>query len=221
MQFIDLAAQQKRIRDSIDSRIRAVLDHGQYIFGPEVQLLEGQIADYVGIKHALSCASGTDALLMALMAYGIGPGDAILTTPFTFTATAEVIALLHATPVFVDIDPVTFNMDPEQVGFAVRAIEEKNPSIYKLPRAAREESLKVRGVIGVDLFGLPADYERSTKAKRPAVWPIYPAPPFSLQSLWGPTGMEACALPMTMSSMRGCPRCGSTDRDAISTKTYA
>ncbi|HOG08835.1 MAG TPA: aminotransferase class I/II-fold pyridoxal phosphate-dependent enzyme, partial [Syntrophales bacterium] len=112
MEFIDLASQQKRIREKIDRGIAAVLNHGQYIMGPEIAALEVELARYVGVKHAVSCASGTDALLMALMARGIGPGDAVLTTPFTFIATAEVISLLGATPVYVDIDPKTYNIDP-------------------------------------------------------------------------------------------------------------
>jgi len=108
MEFIDLHAQQQRIREAIEARIRTVLDHGQYIMGPEIKELESKLAAYVGVKHALACASGTDALLMALMAYNVGPGDAIFTSPFTFIATAEVISLLGATPIFVDIDDRTF-----------------------------------------------------------------------------------------------------------------
>ncbi|MCB0297596.1 MAG: DegT/DnrJ/EryC1/StrS aminotransferase family protein, partial [Calditrichaeota bacterium] len=88
MQFIDLKAQQARIREDVEARMRQVLDHGAYIMGPEVRELEGQLAGYTGRKHCVSCASGTDALLMALMAYNIGPGDAIITSPFTFIATA-------------------------------------------------------------------------------------------------------------------------------------
>ena len=115
MEFIDLASQQKRIRDRITRGIEAVLNHGQYIMGPEIAALEEELARYVGARHAISCASGTDALLMALMARGIGPGDAVLTTPFTFVATAEVISLAGATPVFVDIDPKTYNIDPDRL----------------------------------------------------------------------------------------------------------
>jgi dTDP-4-amino-4,6-dideoxygalactose transaminase len=150
MQFIDLAAQQKRIRDKIEARIKKVLDHGQYIMGPEVFELEEKLAAYVGVKHAIGCASGTDALLMALMAYNVGPGDAIFTTPFTFVATAEVISLLGATPVFVDIDPVTFNIDPAK-------LEE---SISAFCADMEKSHLKPRGIIPVDLFGLPADYDQ-------------------------------------------------------------
>jgi len=147
--FIDLQAQQRVIYPRLMERIRRVLAHGQYILGPEVTELEEQLARYVGVKHAVSCSSGTDALLMALMAYGVGPGDAVFAPTFTFIATAEVIQLVGATPVFVDIDPVTFNMDP--LSLEERIIEvEKNRSA---------SNLTPRGIIPVDLFGQPADYE--------------------------------------------------------------
>jgi len=165
MQFIDLAAQQRRIRDKIESNISAILDHGQYIMGPEVSLLEERLADYVGSTHALACASGTDALLLALMAFEVGPGDAIFTSPFTFIATAEVISLLGATPVFVDIDPDTFNMDPVRLEYAIQAVKKNDATIHPLPATnstSRHNSpaFKPKGVITVDLFGLLADYER-------------------------------------------------------------
>ncbi len=115
MDFIDLASQQRRIADKLKARTASVLAHGHYINGPEVRELEAILAGYIGVKHAIGCASGTDALLMALMAYGVGPGDAIFTTPFTFIATAEVISLLGATPVFVDVDERTYNMDPNKL----------------------------------------------------------------------------------------------------------
>ena len=173
---MDLAAQQLRIKDIIDKNIAKVLSHGQYIMGPEIRKLEEKLAAYVGVKHAVGCASGTDALLMALMAYGVGPGDAIFTTPFTFVATAEVISLLGATPVFVDIDPITFNIDPVKLEQAILALQMRDPSHHPLPglivpAAAdgavkpdsfpRSESftLRPKGIIAVDLFGLPADYE--------------------------------------------------------------
>jgi UDP-2-acetamido-2-deoxy-ribo-hexuluronate aminotransferase len=157
MQFIDLAAQQTRIRDRIEANIAAVLDHGRYIMGPEIQELEEKLARYVGVKHAISCASGTDALLLALMAYEIGPGDAIFTTPFTFIATGEVISLLGATPVFVDIDPQTFNMDPAKLEPAIQAISENRAAGSPIPRSG--VPLTPRGIIAVDLFGLSADYD--------------------------------------------------------------
>jgi dTDP-4-amino-4,6-dideoxygalactose transaminase len=136
MDFIDLAAQQRRISEKLSANIARVLAHGQYINGPEVRELEEALAAYVGARHAVGCASGTDALLMALMALEIGPGDAVFTTPFTFIATAEVISLLGATPVFVDIDPVTFNLDPVQLERAVAAVEKNDPAIHPLPKSA-------------------------------------------------------------------------------------
>jgi len=158
MEFIDLHAQQQRIRDKIETNMRAVLKHGQYIMGPEVKELELKLAAFVGVKYAIACASGTDALLMALMAYGVGPGDAIFTTPFTFIATAEVICLLGATPVFVDIDARTFNIHPEHLDRAIQAFLQKDNRLYPLPRSHDLSSLTPKGVIPVDLFGLPADY---------------------------------------------------------------
>jgi UDP-2-acetamido-2-deoxy-ribo-hexuluronate aminotransferase len=176
MQFIDLFAQQSRIKDKIDANIQTVLSHGKYIMGPEVAELEQRLAGYVGCKHAVGCASGTDALLMALMAMNVGPGDAVFTSPFTFIATAEVIQLLGATPVFVDIDKETFNMDPNKLESAIKAVQSNNPSIHPLPkqpisakRGAKIDSsvlgfdirisdLNPRCIIPVDLFGVPADY---------------------------------------------------------------
>lgn len=157
MQFIDLAEQQRRIRDKIDDRIRVVLDHGKYIMGPEVTELENRLSDFTGVSYAISCASGTDALLIALMAYDVGPGDAIFTSPFTFIATAEVISLLGATPVFVDIDPATFNISPVLLDKAISALKKKDVSDYPLPN---HQPLKPKGIIAVDLFGLPADYSK-------------------------------------------------------------
>jgi len=172
MNFIDLAAQQKRIRSELEKNISKVLDHGSYILGPEVKELESKLAEYVGVKYAIACASGTDALLMALMAHSVGPGDAVFTTPFTFIATAEVIALLGATPVFVDIDPQTFNIDPKKLALAIQAVKTNDPSLHPLPISKKKtsspltgegwgegEGLRPRGVIPVDLFGLPADYD--------------------------------------------------------------
>ena len=160
MQFIDLEAQQKRIRDQISSNIQKVLDHGQYIMGPEIGALEKRLAAYVGVKHAIACASGTDALLLALMAYGVGPGDIVLTTPFTFIATAEVVCLLGATPVFVDIDPQTFNIDPERLEAAIEALRPGKPVAGFLADGTAASVKKPKGIIAVDLFGLPADYDR-------------------------------------------------------------
>jgi len=147
MQFIDLNAQQMRIRPQIDAAIKRVLDHGQYIMGPEVVELERMLAKFVGVRHVIGCSSGTDALLLPLLAYGVGPGDAVCTTPFTFFATCEMIALTGATPVFVDIDLVTFTIDPEKLDTVIAEV-------------FAEGRLKPRGIIPVDLYGLPADYNQ-------------------------------------------------------------
>ena len=144
MQFIDLSKQQKLIRKKINARIESVLDHGQFINGKEVFELEDLLSNYVNKKHCISCSSGTDALLIPLMAYGIGPGDAVITTPFTYIATAEVIALLGATPIFVDIYEKTFNIDPD--------------GIEKAIKFAKSQNLIPKAIIPVDLFGLPARY---------------------------------------------------------------
>jgi UDP-2-acetamido-2-deoxy-ribo-hexuluronate aminotransferase len=148
--FIDLKAQQQLIFPALMERLQKVLAHGQYIMGPEIKQLESSLAAYVGMKHCVSCASGTDALLMALMAYEVGPGDAIFTTPFTFIATAEVIQLLGATPVFVDIDPRTFNLDPPRLAEAISGLSKNPPT----------NQLKPKGIIPVDLFGQPAAYDQ-------------------------------------------------------------
>jgi UDP-2-acetamido-2-deoxy-ribo-hexuluronate aminotransferase len=145
MQFIDLATQQKRIRGQLDERIKKVLDHGQYILGPEIGELEKNLAAFVNMPFAVSVASGTDALLMPLMVENVGPGDAVFTCTFTFIATAEVIALTGATPVFVDIDSETFNIDPVKLEAAIR-------------KTLADKKLTPKGIIPVDLFGQPADY---------------------------------------------------------------
>lgn len=119
MNFIDLKAQYKSIEIDVNTRIKKVLDHGQYIMGPEVFELEDSLANYVGAKHCIGVSSGTDALLIAMMALGIKAGDEIITTPFTFIATGETIALLGAKPVFVDIDPATYNIDPALIEAAI------------------------------------------------------------------------------------------------------
>lgn len=119
MQFIDLKTQYQRLEEKINKRIKTVLEHGQYIMGPEVAELEEKLAAYVGVKHCIGLANGTDALMIAMMALGIQPGDEVITTPFTFIATGEMIALLGAKPVFVDIDPKTYNIDPKKIEQAI------------------------------------------------------------------------------------------------------
>jgi dTDP-4-amino-4,6-dideoxygalactose transaminase len=143
--FIDLAAQRRRLGKSVDDAVSRVLTHCLFINGPEVSELEAALAAFGGAKHVVTCASGTDALLMVLMAKGVGPGDAVLCPSFTFCATGEVVALLGATPVFVDVDEVTFNIDPASLksGIAV----------------AKKRGLTPKAVIPVDLFGQPADHD--------------------------------------------------------------
>lgn len=137
MQFVDLKKQQALIRSEVERRIQDVLDHGQYIMGPEIFELEERLADYVGVTHCIGVSSGTDALLMALMALDIRAGDEVITTPFTFIATGEVIRLLGAVPIFVDIDPLTYNLDPEGIESAI--------------------THKTRAIIPVSLYGQCAD----------------------------------------------------------------
>ena len=143
--FVDLAAQYRRIKADVDRRIHAVLDHGRFILGPEVDELERALAARAGCRHAIACASGTDALLMALMADGVGAGDAVFLPAFTFTATAEVVLMAGATPVFVDVDARTFNVDPAHLA-------------HMADETVRQGRLRPRMVIAVDLFGQPADY---------------------------------------------------------------
>jgi UDP-2-acetamido-2-deoxy-ribo-hexuluronate aminotransferase len=154
--FIDLKAQQRLIYPQLQARLERVLAHGQYILGPEVQELEARLAGYVGVKHAIACSSGTDALLLALMAYGVGPGDAVFVPTFTFVATAEVVHLRGATPVFVDVDSGTFNLDPQSLEEAILRVKGKGGGSFLTPK----------GIITVDLFGQPADYEAITLIAR-------------------------------------------------------
>jgi dTDP-4-amino-4,6-dideoxygalactose transaminase len=150
MQFIDLGSQYRYLKDKIDRRIQNVLDHGHYILGPEVTELEEKLADYVGVKHCVTCANGTDALQLALMILDIKPGDAVFCPTFTFFATAEVIALSGATPVFVDADEHTFNISTFDLEIRIKHI-------------LKEGILKPKAIIAVDLFGLPANYPELKK----------------------------------------------------------
>lgn len=143
--FIDLAAQQARIKDHIDAAIAGVLSHGQYIMGPEVADLEAALSDYCGAKHAITCGNGTDALVLVLMAYDIGPGDAVFAPSFTFVSTVEAVKLRGATPVFVDVQSDTFNLCPTSLSEAIDFVKS-------------EGKLKPRAIIPVDLFGQTADY---------------------------------------------------------------
>ena len=142
--FIDLGAQRRRLGTKIDEAVARVIESGAFIMGPEVGRLESDLAAFCGAKHVISCASGTDALALVLMAKEVGPGDAVLCPSFTFAATAEVVAWLGATPVFVDVHEDTFNIDPASLEAALKT--------------ARAKGLNPVGVIAVDLFGQPADY---------------------------------------------------------------
>ncbi|MFT0849648.1 DegT/DnrJ/EryC1/StrS family aminotransferase [Achromobacter sp. F4_2707] len=139
IEFIDLKAQQARIKDKIDAGIQRVLAHGQYILGPEVAELEEKLAAFVGAKHCITCANGTDALQIAQMAFGIGPGDEVITPGFTYIATAETVAVLGAKPVYVDIDPRTYNLDPAKLEAAIT------------PRT--------KAIVPVSLYGQCADFD--------------------------------------------------------------
>jgi dTDP-4-amino-4,6-dideoxygalactose transaminase len=143
--FIDLQAQRARIADRIDAAIDRVLAHGQFIFGPEVKTLEGQLAQFAGARQCVANANGTDALVLPLMAWDIGRDDAVFCPSFTFAATAEIVPWVGATPVFVDVRPDTYNMDPHSLEAAIAGVK-------------KEGKLKPRVVIAVDLFGQPADY---------------------------------------------------------------
>lgn len=156
--FVDLKSQYNAVQNDIEESVIKVLRSGQYILGPEVARLEDALARYVGVKHAVSCASGTDALMIALMAKGVGPGDVVFTTPFTFMATAEVVALLGATPVFVDIERDTFNIDAASLERAIVSVRDGLLPSRRQSRALSKQ-LNPKGIIPVDLFGLPANYE--------------------------------------------------------------
>ena len=143
--FIDLKAQQKKIRTKIDKRIKAVLDHGQYILGPEVKELEEKLAVFTNSKNVLCCSSGTDALLLSLLGLNLKPGEGVIVPAFTFASSAEVMPLLGALPIFIDVDPETFNLDPSKLPMALET--------------AKNAGINVKGIMPVGLFGQPADMD--------------------------------------------------------------
>ena len=145
MQFIDLSAQRERLGERLKKAIDQAVSGGQYILGPQVAEFEKKLADYVGVGHVVACANGTDALLLPLYAHGIGPGDAVFVPSFTFAATAEVVALAKAEPIFVDVDADTYNIDVQSLEAAIAMVK-------------AEGRLKPRAIIPVDLFGQAADY---------------------------------------------------------------
>jgi UDP-2-acetamido-2-deoxy-ribo-hexuluronate aminotransferase len=170
--LIDLKTQYARIRDDVDRRIRKVLEGGQYILGPEVRELEEGLARHVGVKHCITVASGTDALLMPLMALGIGAGDEVVTTPFTFVATVEVIRLLGAKPVYVDIDPATYNLDAGKLAGAITE--------------------RTRAIMPVSLFGQCADFDAINAIAEPRGIPVIEDAAQSLGATW--RGRQSCSL---------------------------
>jgi len=147
--FIDLKSQQARIREKIDTGLATLLDHGAYIMGPEIAALETRLAKWSGSKHNISCSSGTDALLLALYGLGLKPGQGVVVPSFTFAASAEVIPVMGAIPVFAEVDPVTFNINPNKIDDACKA--------------ARDADVEIVGIIGVGLFGQPANFEALTQ----------------------------------------------------------
>ena len=176
MQFIDLGAQRAKINDRLKAAIDRVVEGGRYILGPEVTEFEQKLAAYVGVKHVVACANGTDALLLPLYASGIGAGDAVFVPSFTFAATAEVVALAKAEPVFVDVDPVTYNIDIASLEAAIAMVR-------------KEGRLSPKAIIPVDLFGLAADYDAlSAIAKREKLLVIEDA----AQSIGGSADGKMC-----------------------------
>ena len=172
MDFIDLKTQYQRIRESVNERIQRVLDHGQYILGSETVELERKLAEYVGAKHCIAASSGTDTLLIALMAYGVGPGDEVITSPFTFIATGEMILLAGAKPVFVDIDPRTYNLDPNLLERAIT------------PRT--------KAIMPVSLYGQCADFDAINEIASRHRLPVIEDGAQSFGALY--KGRRSCAL---------------------------
>ena len=147
MEFRDLKQQYNVLKSELDAAVLGALASGRYILGPEVEALESELAAYVGVKHCVTCANGTDALTLALKVWGVGPGDAVFVPDFTFFASAEVVSLEGATPIFVDVLEETFNLDPASLERAIERVE-------------GEGKLRAKGVVAVDLFGQPADFQR-------------------------------------------------------------
>lgn len=185
MQLIDLQAQYQRIQSEVEAGIHAVLEHGRYVNGPEIETLEARLAAYAGVDHCVALASGTDALLVAMMALDIGPGDEVITTPFTFIATGEMIGLLGATPVFVDIDPATYNIDAAQIE---AAITERTRAILPVSLFGQMADMHAINAIGArhdipviedaaQSFGATFDGQRSCGASRLAATSFFPAKP--------------------------------------------
>ncbi len=207
--FIDLSRQQKQIRHELDAAIGRVLNHGQYIMGPEVGQLERSLGEFCGARHVVACANGTDALLLALIAKDLRAGDAVIMPSFTFCATAEPVSLLGGVPIFADVLEDTFNLDPESLKAAVLT--------------ARRLKLPLRGVISVDLFGQPCDYDaiealaRPMTAARSARSGTSRRRASSRPSRWAATGTAVRSLPTRTKPRRSSGRYASTAKAKTNT----
>jgi dTDP-4-amino-4,6-dideoxygalactose transaminase len=205
--FIDLAAQQARIRPLLDQALGRVLDHGQYILGPECFYFEQKLREYTHVPHILGCSNGTDALTMVLMALDVGPGDVVLVPSFTFIATAEVVGLRGALPVFVDVDPVTFNMCPRHLLETIQMVQKKG--------------LSLKGIISVDLFGHPAPHAEIEKiAEKHGLWVMVDAAQ-SLGAMYHHQHTVMHGIAATTSFFPAKPLGGYGDGGAIFTKDEA
>jgi UDP-2-acetamido-2-deoxy-ribo-hexuluronate aminotransferase len=210
MQFIDLKEQYRRYKADIDARMRAVLDHGQFIMGPEIAELESVLADFVGVRHAITVASGTDSLEIALRALGIGPGDEVITVPFTWISSAEAIALVGAKPVFVDIDPLDFNIDITKIRAAItpstKAIMPVSlfgqlPEMEAINALAEEQGIPVLED-GAQSFGATRHGRRSCGATHVASTSFFPAKPLGCYGDGGAVFTTDDALADTMRAIR-------------------
>lgn len=210
MEFIDLKTQYQRYQSEIDARMRAVLDHGKFIMGPEIAEMEAALAEYVGVKHCLSVASGTDSLEIALRALDIGPGDEVITVPFTWISSAEVILLVGAKPVFVDVDPLDYNMDVSQLE---RAITDKTKAIIpvslfgQMPDYDRINQIAARHGITVmedaaQSFGATQKGRRSCAVTRVSSTSFFPAKPLGCFGDGGALFSDDEALTLKMSAIR-------------------
>ena len=181
MQFRDLQKQYQTLKPQIDAAIQAVLSDANFISGPQVTDLERHLAEYVGAKHCITCGNGTDALTLALMAWNIGPGDAVFVPDFTFFASGETPAYQGAVPVFVDVEEDTFNMSPASLKAAIEAV-------------LKEDVLRPRAIIAVDLFGQPADYPRSGRLPIPMACLFWRTAPRDLAGVLGSRGPAALEI---------------------------
>ena len=222
MQFIDLKTRHKLIGNKINARIQKVMDHGQFILGPEVVELEQKLAEYTGSKHCVTVSSGTDSLLIALMALGVGAGDEVITVPYTWISTAEVVALLGAKPVFIDIRSDTWNMDEAQLEAAITdhtkaimpvSIYGQCPDMDAINAIAEKYNLPVIED-GAQSFG--ATY----KGKNPAIYQLLAVPLFFHPNPWVVMETEEHFLPMMMSWLRNFAGFACMDRNASITTQF-